>query len=440
VRGGAYQAVAARLERFESFGDPRSLTEGQASVDLAALRSEIGWLPFGPMPDAAVIKRELDAVVLAGRFAWARSRVLPRADQERQLGRFGALACDAAAWAVAVGEPERAVELLEQGRGVLLAQSLSERARHFDLQQADPGLAASLESTDRALEQLSAAADEPGADTAVLASRLADLTSRREELLDHTRELPGFADFLKPPGFASLRAAAAGGPVVIVNVSSYRCDALIVTTNGVEVTELADLTGGELVHEAAIFLGALVDLAKYGIGDDAITAVLGWLWDRIASPLMPDIRAAAACYGDGRGQRPRIWWCPTGPLTFLPLHAAARPDVPGESVIDSFTSSYAPTLRLLQRIRQQAEPGGYSAPPLLVALPDAPGQSRLPAAEREADAFMKQFPDARQLRGADATAEAAGQALAACPAWAHFACHGTQDISDPSAGHLVVLC
>jgi tetratricopeptide (TPR) repeat protein len=375
------------------------------------------------------------AVGLLDTVAW---QGLRRADQERQLGRFGALACDAAAWAVAAGDPERAVELLEQGRGVLLAQSLGERARHFDLQQADSGLAASLESIDRALEQLSAAADEPGTDTAVLASRLADLTSRREELLERIRELPGFADFLKPPGFASLRAAAAGGPVVIVNVSSYRCDALIVTTNGVEVRELADLTGGELVHEAAIFLGALVDLAKYGIGDDAITAVLGWLWDRIASPLIHDLRAAAACYGDGHGQRPCIWWCPTGPLTFLPLHAAGRHDVPGESVIDSFTSSYAPTLRLLQRTHQQAAPSGHSGPPLLVALPDTPGQSRLPAAEREADAFMKRFPGTRQLRGTDATAETTRQALTGCPAWTHFACHGTQDLSDPSAGHLAL--
>ena len=81
------------------------------------------------------------AVNLLDTVAW---RGLRRGDQERQLGRFIALACDAAGWAITAGLPRRAVELLEQGRGVLLAQSLDERARYHDLAAVAPELAAGL--------------------------------------------------------------------------------------------------------------------------------------------------------------------------------------------------------------------------------------------------------------------------------------------------------
>lgn len=40
--------------------------------------------------------------------------------------------------------------------------------------------------------------------------------------------------------------------------------------------------------------------------------------------------------------------------------------------------------------------------------------------------------------GPQATTEAVERALADCPPWAHFACHGVQNVSDPSAGRLLL--
>ena len=373
------------------------------------------------------------AVSLLDAVAW---RGLRRGDQERQLGRFIALACDAAAWAITVGLPRRAVELLEQGRGVLLAQSLDKRARYHDLAAAAPELAAALTSIDQALQHLPAADDPLSADTETLARRRAELTSRRDSLLQHIRQRPGLEDFLRPPEFAGLKNAAAGGPLVILNVSQYRCDALTVTTSGVTVTRLSELSGADVVRHAADFISALQELEKSGTEDGTITATLAWLWDSIVLPVMPDLHAAA--YSRDDSQRPRIWWCPTGPLTFLPIHAAGHHDRPGEALIDWFTSSYAPTARLLQQARQHATRGTDGGRPLLVALPFTPGQSDLPAATREADAFARRLTNALQLRGPDATAAAVTEALKGCPQLAHFACHGMQDISNPSNGHLAL--
>jgi hypothetical protein len=436
---------AALLRRFERAGD-----EADARAALAACKPAAG-IATAPALTRGLAARTWGeaaagmgdpheaangfaaAVNLLDAVAW---RGLRRSDQERQLGRFVALACDAAAWAITAGQPQRAVEVLEQGRGVLLAQSLSERARYHDLARADKDLADRLASIDQALEHLPD--DGNPLIPEAQGRRRAELTAQRDELLRQIRRLPGLEDFLRPPEFASLQNAAADGPVVIINVSRYRCDALIVTTSGVTTARLSGLTGPTAVTQAGAFMGALQQLTTGGTGQETISAALPWLWDTIALPLMPLLHAAAASYRPTSDHRPHIWWCPTGPLTFLPLHAAGRHDRPGESVIDRFASSYTPTLRLLRQARQASPPPAGGGVPLLVDLSRTPGLPDLPAAREEANDFAGRFTNATRLSGPNATSGATLQALKGCPSCAHFACHGMQDISDPSAGHLAL--
>src|SRR5690349_8099710 len=74
MKDDAYQAIARRLEEFERSGDARCVTDPQALDEVAALRAAIGWPAFHAFPDDAVIRRELDAILLAGRFLLARVR------------------------------------------------------------------------------------------------------------------------------------------------------------------------------------------------------------------------------------------------------------------------------------------------------------------------------------------------------------------------------
>ncbi|WP_248959584.1 hypothetical protein [Sphaerisporangium perillae] len=61
--------------------------------------------------------------------------------QLRELARFASLAPSAAACAVRAGDAERAVELLEQGRGVLLGQALDTKDEVSELRARRPDLA-----------------------------------------------------------------------------------------------------------------------------------------------------------------------------------------------------------------------------------------------------------------------------------------------------------
>jgi hypothetical protein len=106
--------------------------------------------------------------------------------------------------------------------------------------------------------------------------------------------LPGYSGFLRAPNFDDLCAAARPGPVVIINVSQYRCDALIVTADRVQVVPLTGLTGTNVVRHATNFLVALesphrkeLSYPELKAAHDTITATLRWLWEAIALPVLP---------------------------------------------------------------------------------------------------------------------------------------------------------
>ncbi|MFD7839459.1 CHAT domain-containing protein [Streptomyces sp. NPDC059761] len=402
-----------------------------------------------------------DAAATAGRDAEARAgyayavdllprltpRTLGRADQAARLGAGLGLACDAAAMALRVGDPESALTLLEQGRGVLLAQGVEMRGDLSRLRAASADLAAEFE---RIREALSADPAPAAVIRTDLASPAAPVTEQQagllaesryvlarswEELLVRIRELPGMDDFLRPPRVSDLIAAAAAGPVVVVNVSQYRSDALVVTAGGgVEVVPLPAVTPDAVLTHAVAF-AAGVDAAYGDLGaEEAVSAMrmlsdtLEWLWDSVAAPVLDRLGLRTVPI-DGEPWT-RLWWCPTGWLSFLPLHAAGRREArSAENVMDRVISSYTPTLGALVRARQASgtAPGPRSSPaPLVVALAETPGAAPLPGASREARLLRELFPAGVELAGAAATVDAVRRALPDHP-WVHFSCHGVSD-------------
>jgi CHAT domain len=366
-----------------------------------------------------------------------------RRSRERLLASEGsAVAADAVACAIAAGQLDRAVKLLEQGRAVLWSQMLETRTDLTALRQAHPGLAARL---DRLRAQLDGTAVTP--DTPPVPSDVdTRMASAREwsALLDQVRELPGFHDFARPPAVAQLREAAAGGTVVVINISGWRCDALIVTEADVDVRELPGLTQATTVDRVNAYLRALrefqsssVDLATARDAmERVISDTLEWLWDAIAEPVL-DALGHRRPPPNGQ-QWPRVWWCPTGPLAILPLHAAGYHSKPGDhSVLDRVVSSYTPTLRALSTARSRPQPSSPGRL-LLIALPDTPGLAPLPAVQGEKAVLTSRFDDATftLLEGADATHASIIRELATHP-WVHASCHGDQDLGDPARGGLL---
>lgn len=270
-----------------------------------------------------------------------------------------------------------------------------------------------------------------------------------DTLMVQEREILGPESTLAAPAFDDLRAAATGGPVVVLNLSRWRCDALIVrsTEPKPQVVALPELTDVDARARAQQYLSALqdyeADLGRRDALDQVATETLSWLWWAAARPVLTALRPEEQV--DEKGTWPRLWWCPTGPLTLLPLHAAAHddpadPDGSG-AVIDRVISSYTPTLRALARARtaQDDKVSREDQRLLRVYLGSTPGEAGLSAVDRSSPYLDQLIPPDRQtvLPGPDETHEAVMAELTR-HGWVHFGCHGTLELDNPSTGGLVL--
>lgn len=389
-------------------------------------------------------------------------RHLGREDAEHWLARFGGLASDAAACAIELGRPERAITLLELGRGVLLAQSLDTRTDLTDLDERHPELARRFSQL---CDQLDADGSAPGyprlpvgltslpagqgsltAGSGGLppaAGHRAQLAEEFHELVYRIRRETPLKRFLQPPTVEELTAEAQDGPIVVVNTSTRRCDALLLTRTGIDVVRLPGLSIEELSRRIRSFQGSLAMAGHPALGGSAQAAMartLEWLWDAVAEPVLTRLTELGLLAEPGTGgDLPRMWWVPTGQLGFLPLHAAGYHGVDGRSVLDRVVSSYAPTVRSLRHHRTR-EPAACQGPARVVAcaVPQPPGSlKKLPGTLREVGLLAELFPGTRVLTGAEVTHDALAAALPTAD-WAHFACHGLNYGRAPSRSALVL--
>ncbi|MCO1597799.1 CHAT domain-containing protein [Micromonospora sp. RHAY321] len=471
-------------------GDPSVLVEATAALRAAAATESAPSLlrasaasryaehaaAAGDLP--AALDGYATAIELIDLVAW---HGMDPDDQARLLGLFPGLASDAAAVAVALDRPERAVELLEYGRGVLLTRAHDASADLAALRARAPRLAARLTDLQAALDGFatppplasvspvdplsSGGVLSPGGWGSGVASAAGstpeqryDLATRRRDLLAEIRDQPGFADFLRPPPFATLAGAAVGGPVVLVNVAARRCDALVVADGRATVVPLPGLTLVDLVARTAGFLTAIAVLTGAAVPDGPEPAAqrrraaartevgqtLDWLWRVVAAPVLdaatPGPRPSDASTVDPSGpvpDWPRLWWCPTGLLTLLPLHAAGPLDG-GDGVLDRVVPSYTASLRALGHARRgvpaRPEPVGSA---LVVGMPQTPGLADLPGVDREVEIVRRHLPRVRALLGPAASPAAVLAALPGQPV-AHLSCHGTQDLRAPAWGRLAL--
>ncbi|MFF5234398.1 CHAT domain-containing protein [Dactylosporangium sp. NPDC000521] len=441
----------ALTKRFERLGDRAS---GPRAV--AVLRTAAAVAASAPLVRARAGQAAARLAADLGRLdeaeaAWDQvfevlplvaDRGLDDRDRQHHLAVLAGVATEAAAVAIERGDIARAWSVLEQGRGVFLGQALEGRGESDELRAVRPDLADEVDRLRHLLNTGGAAdpaGDQAGGPDADPTARSLAAAAGWTRLLARIREVPGFARFGLPPSADELRAAAAGGVVVAVNVSARRCDALTLTGEGAGHVPLPDLTLETAARRADAFLAAVRGPA--GFADQVVVAgTLRWLWDTVAAPVL-------AALGHERTPPdglpwPRIWWLPTGPLTVLPLHAAGvhherTEEQRRRTVLDRVISSYTPTVRALRQTLRTRSPG-RGPHPLVVGVDQAPGSGpRLEQAAAEAEQVRQQLgPDTTLLLDEQATHAAVVAGLRRTT-WAHFACHALP-AADPGDSRLAL--
>ncbi|KIM86377.1 hypothetical protein PILCRDRAFT_816309, partial [Piloderma croceum F 1598] len=447
------------LIRFELCRDPKDLKRSIFAAYKSAtqstgppsvrFRSAISWSQRShlcrddSMP--SILEAYATAFELLLRMSWLGLSISSR---HRELINARTLACDAAATAISEKHLYMALEWLEQGRSVLWGQILHLRTPLDGLHATDPELAAKLASVARALESGSSQAFFAGGDNEVSPEQAAQkhrrLADEWETVVEHVRKLPHFERFLLPKQYSELRDAARNGPVVVLNASQYGCDALIIASP----LQLRHVRLDKLTYEHAHSLRQLLysaldsqqlrderrmrrSLAGHLDRDATFRDVLGQLWEMVVKPVL-------GCFEPHQLEgNLHIRWCPTGPLAFLPIHAAGIYNADGtvsHSLADVVISSYTPSLSALLNSsgRQVSEKSSWEL--LVVSQENSPGVHPLPGTTKELQYIHDRASDLKlsyhSLQGQEATVSQVLSAMKKYP-WVHFACHGIQDTADP---------
>ncbi|MFS8102104.1 CHAT domain-containing protein [Lentzea alba] len=400
-----FTARGRRSDRRAALAEYReaAATAAEPEVRQTAARNQ-GYL-------AAETRRPAEAAAALAHAVRLQAQAVPerlaRSDVQRLLVGTGDLAEDAAAMAVVRYQDDRAAGLLELGRGVLLNRTLSLRTDLGAVRQVSAELAGAFE---RASDHVEATAL-----SGKVEERARALAGYRD-VLEEIRAQPGLRRFLAPPRTAELTRTARQGPVVLVNVSSYRCDALVLLRDGVACIPLPRLN----LHEVREQVRSVCS----GVPADAdLVGTLDWLWHAVAGPVLTRL-APVLNVGD------RLWWVPTGVLSLLPLHAATSART-GESALDRVVSSYAPTASAIRHARR---PGTSSSLPMVISARYA--DDPLPRSVQEAAEVAARWGtsplDATDLPGAEVLSALASAGRA------HIALHAVSDPLDPSASRLLL--
>ncbi|PVF99142.1 hypothetical protein CPB86DRAFT_814103 [Serendipita vermifera] len=375
---------------------------------------------------------------------------LPIAHRHQHLIKIGDTTRDAAAAAISRTQYGKALEWLEQGRSIVWTQILQLRTPVDDLRDVKPELAERLieisqlmdqgKGKDRLLIQENQSEEDRG-------PQYRALTRERESIIDQVRAIPEFEDFLKPLDSRQLVKAAREGHVVVLSIAKRRCDALALVPGSEDITHIPlpnitskriiDLTNElkDLLSSSGIRMrGERAAQQEEGETDEeSCKHILAELWKDLVKPILDSLK-----FSPNPKTLPRIWWCATGPLTFLPLHSAGIYDSESmtEQLCNYAISSYIPSVSTLLG---PSRPVNSATKLLSVIQPSAPGVSAIPNTKEELKCIRRRFPDETHvvLEGEQGTKQRVMKTMEECN-WLHLACHGVQKPEEPTKSALIL--
>ncbi|KAJ7766418.1 CHAT domain-containing protein [Mycena maculata] len=361
---------------------------------------------------------------------WMGNTIPVRHDAIRRL-RIGPVASIATKSCVKLKQLKPAMEILEQGLATTFQQILQLKP---DVDKLLPQQAKDLRQL--SLQLYSGTASNPR-----------EAAAQRKYLLDDIRKQPGLEYFMLPRPYNVLCHAADHGPVVILNSHADSCDGIIILNTSSEPVHVSfsSITLKQLHSEQKILKELLgrcnvrtrdgtVSTRLFGhqegfkskTTEEYFEEILTWLWKNVVNPVYQIL----ASHGIYQG---RLWWLPTGAFTGLPLHA-------GPPISDQFIHSYTATLgSLLEAQPKKLSNTAAKVGIVGVTYTDSGGRNYLKGVKDEIKKISSVINNhsLQCLEGEHATPEAVKFQLKNC-SWIHLACHGTQDLYEPTKSCLLL--
>ncbi|KAJ7240718.1 CHAT domain-containing protein [Mycena rebaudengoi] len=433
---GRLQSLAVSFTyQYQRSGDVRDLEavlfsysnsfQCYTSDPVQSWHSALNWASFAKVHRPSdILKAYSAAFHLLPEILWIGSTVSVRQDVNMRINVSQATSNAITACIDSLNLP-LAIELLEQGLGTTFQQLLQLKTNLDFLPQEEANKLALLSA-----DLYSGRADYP--------QRAA---ADRNTLINEIRNRPGLENFLRPKPYTDLCQVSQHGPIVILNSHHDHCDSIILLNPTSDPLHLAlpsvsvdhlkaqksllrHLIRGRNVRSREL-PQARLRMYQEGI-EVGMDGYLSWVWTCIVQPIYVVLNAVSSTHLNGITSG-RLWWCPTGDFTGLPLHAADS--------ADTFIQSYTPTLGALLEANSKT----HSIDPPHIGLVGVThtGPCRdqeLLGVEEEITMISSIAGERYQVQsliGENAAVASVKQTLHEC-AWMHLACHGEQNIMEPT--------
>jgi tetratricopeptide (TPR) repeat protein len=276
------------------------------------------------------------------------NRNLDRSDQQFALSGFAGIASDLCAVLLSEGRVEEAVEILEHGRAIIIGRMLDDRSDVSELSREHPKLAQRYQS-------LVAEVNTPIGTVEDVSTTTAKVMRRREAVIEldtcieNVRATPGHDRFLLGQTVAQLQEEICEGCDVLVNVSSIRSDALVMTQDTLQAVSLQDLKE----EDATRWLRTEWRSKKKSElreKNDEFLNYLTWLWNVCVKHILDLV--STLCMGEKAF--PRVWWIGCGLASSMPFHAVGiYVNSSRDNALSKVVSSYTPSVKALSYARRQ---------------------------------------------------------------------------------------
>jgi CHAT domain-containing protein len=431
-------------------------TGAMADLDDASFYLQKAWnttmaIPFHRVQAAArcikllTLRGDINVAIRLGKdvihlLPIVNTKLLDRNDQQYVISTFTGVAAGLCALLLASNQVEDALQYLEKGRAVVLSQLIDGRSDISDLAQKYPDIARRYEELRDAANAPLRGLEQNPARAQVLERRLQS-ASDLDACIEQIRTLPVHERFLLGQTTAEIRECAAGGSIVVVNITEFRNDAIIIMPTVVKAVSLSKLS----VSDAKAWLskdwtGRRADRA---VKNRNYLAYLAWLWESCVEQILDEVRALQDPLTNSLL---RVWWIGSGLASSMPFHAAGIHQVgSAETAYHRAVSSYAPSIKALAHACKRAKGSETTNGSLLaVSMPTTPAEEgqkappNLPGATLEKDAVLAATN--RHLLAQVMEQPSVGEVLEGLQRCcvAHFACHGSTDHIDPSKSGLIL--
>lgn len=386
-----------------------------------------------------------------------------RLEQLDFIRKYHYLPSSATALSLKANDPiPEIIQRLEASRATIWGRLLDERTPVEALRNVDAHLVEKFQTLQRNLFQQS-----PASSNLALLTDLSSISPNDElrlkrqrdsheykRLLQEMRRLNLNDDTPAPEESRDLQQLSAKAPIVFINASAYRSDALMILKSDDPFhIPLPNFSMEMIKRQGAKFMWALdklssknAEIISEGFAD--YKAVMKWLSESAAKPILDEIDFSG--YTLGPANKPHIKWVATGWVSVFPIHAAGDFTQSGSGsgpncVHDWVVSSYTTSLKALTfarrnetRFRTELDPKPHRA--LAVAMATTPGLDKQQDlnVEPEIQSFKDQLSSSMQVQILRQEDSKTVKNRLPTSYIALFTCHAQADQKDPSKSAILL--